>query len=257
MEMLGRADAIIAIQSDEAETVRRYLPDRTILTAPMAILPVEAAQPGHDNQLLFVGSNTAPNIVGLRWFVDNVWPIIRAGAPAAVLKVAGSVGDGFRSRPAAIEFLGRVDDLEPLYSEAGVVIAPLLQGSGLKIKLVEALGRGKAIVATPKTVQGVEDLVAGILPITEDAAAFATEVLELLHDPALRLRRAEAGLAVAREVCSAARCYETVNAFLNAGIGSDRGDVPDGGAIPGEPVQTARRHSRAVFGQPVLGQVEA
>jgi succinoglycan biosynthesis protein ExoO len=262
MEMLGRADAVIAIQADEAATVRRQLPAHTVLTAPMAIRPVDHAQPGQDSQLLFVGSNTAPNIVGLRWFIDRVWPLVRAGEPLAGLKVVGGVGDAFRCRAPGVEFLGRVDDLEPHYREAGVVISPLLQGSGLKIKLIEALGRGKAIVATPKTVQGVEGLVNGVLPVTDDAQSFAAEVLELLHDPALRTQRAEAALTVAREAFSATRCYETVNAFLEASVRSARAIAvaADTAYVGGDQLdqnQAGRRRTRKAPDGPLLGGMKA
>jgi succinoglycan biosynthesis protein ExoO len=259
MEMLGRAEAVIAIQSDEAATVRRHLPAHTVLTAPMAIKPAHEAQPGQSNQVLFVGSNTAPNIVGLRWFIDHVWPLVRAGAPSAVLKVAGDVGNAFRCRAPGVEFLGRVDDLEPLYHDAGVVISPLLQGSGLKIKLIEALGRGKAIVATPKTVQGVEDLVSGVLPITDDAHAFASEVLELLHDAVLRAQRAEAALTVAREAFTAARCYETVNTFLEGRVRSTRAKVVAASAAESSEDQTGAGPKRtpAAPGMPLFGGMEA
>ena len=55
--------------------------------------------------------------------------------------------------------LGRVDDLTPLYAGAAVAISPLRGGSGLKIKLIEALGQGKVIVATTTTLQGVTDII--------------------------------------------------------------------------------------------------
>ena len=247
MAMLGQADAIIAIQADEAAIVQHHLPGRTVLTAPMAIRPVDTAQPGHDNQLLFVGSNTAPNTVGLRWFLGAVWPAVAAACPGAVLKVAGGVGDAFAHGTCpGVEFLGRVSNLGPLYRDAGIVISPLLQGSGLKVKLIEALGHGKAIVATSRTVQGVEALLGGIIPITDDPATFAAEILLLIHDPALRSQRADAALTVAREAFTAARCYETAGAYLTTAIRThrDRGpNAADLGNLPAANVHDASRSS--------------
>jgi succinoglycan biosynthesis protein ExoO len=215
MALLGQADAIIAIQHDEAGIVRRHLPDRQVIVAPMATVPVSAAQPGRDDHILFVASNTMPNIVGLRWFLDAVWPRIRARAPAALLQVAGGIRSAFADAPEGVTFLGRVDDLTALYRDAGVVISPLLQGSGLKIKLIEAMGQGKAIVATPITVQGVDTLVTGVLPVTDDAAVFAAETLALMADRGLRLVRGEAALAVARTTFSADSCYRDFVGFLS------------------------------------------
>jgi succinoglycan biosynthesis protein ExoO len=87
-------------------------------------------------------------------------------------------------------------------------------GSGLKIKLVEALGRGKAIVATTATVQGFEALVRESVAVADDPAAFAAEVLALLHDRGLRSVRGAAALAVARERFSSTACYAGFVAFV-------------------------------------------
>src|SRR5262249_15152322 len=83
MTMLGRADAVIAIQQTEAEQVRQHLPETQILVAPMAISPVAAPQPGDGSDILFVGSNTAANVDGLRWLFSEVWPMIHRAHPAA------------------------------------------------------------------------------------------------------------------------------------------------------------------------------
>jgi succinoglycan biosynthesis protein ExoO len=104
--------------------------------------------------------------------------------------------------------------LEALYREAAVVISPLPVGSGLKIKLVEALGRGKAIVATTETVQGFEALLHEAVAVADDPAAFAAEVLALLHDRGLRSARGAAALTVARERFSSSACYAGFVAFV-------------------------------------------
>ena len=82
----------------------------------------------------------------------------RRAAPPARLRVAGSVAASFAgSRIAGVTFLGIVADLAPLYARAGVVVSPLTVGSGLKVKLVDGLAQGKAMVVTGVTLQGIED----------------------------------------------------------------------------------------------------
>lgn len=196
--LLSRADAVIAIQPDEAGWVARAVPGVEAICAPMAARPVAAPQPGEDDRLLFVGSNTAPNTVGLDWFLAQVWPRIRAARPAARLDIAGSVARGLTGPvPDGVRVLGVVDALAPLYARAGVVISPLPFGSGLKIKLVEALAAGKAIVATPVTLQGVEQACAGAVRVAGDAAGFADQVVQLAGDLAARTALATRALAVA------------------------------------------------------------
>ncbi len=199
--LLAQAKLVIAIQTEEAEAVRRLLPGHDILTAPMSIAPVAEAQPGEGGGLLFVGSGTAPNVDAMLWFLEEVWPLIRARNTCATLTLAGTVCAklGAAGQRPGVQMLGRVADLTPVYRSADVVISPLRAGSGLKIKLVEALAHGKPVVATSVTAQGVESLVANAVILADKPRSFAAGVLHLLAHPGARLKRAEAGLQIARQ----------------------------------------------------------
>jgi succinoglycan biosynthesis protein ExoO len=214
MAMLSRACAVIAIQAEEAAKVRRRLPDVRVLLAPMATVPVAAPQAGSGSDLLFIGSNTSPNVDALRWFFDEVWPSVRSANPAARFNVAGNVAASFQAVPDGVVMLGRVDDLTPLYAGAAVVISPLRGGSGLKIKLIEALGHGKAIVATTTTLQGVADIIQSAVIVADDARAFADGIATLLNDPALRAIYGAHALAVVRDHFSPEACYADVVAHF-------------------------------------------
>jgi succinoglycan biosynthesis protein ExoO len=214
MVLLGKADAVVAIQAAEAAIVRACLPDRHIIVAPIAITPVAEPQPGHDKSVLFVGSKTAPNIIGLRWFLEAIWPAVRSSVPDAVLLVAGSVCDTVKPLPDGVRLLGSVRDLAAIYQRAAVVISPLQAGSGLKIKLIEALAQGKAVVATEATLQGVEQDVGRVVSAADDPADFAAAVIRLLSDEKLRLAQASAALELARTNFSPAACYSELLAFV-------------------------------------------
>lgn len=198
LDLLGRADAVIAIQSAEAAFVAQHLPDTRVVLAPMALAAVDAPQPGDARQLLFVGSNTAPNVYALQWFFDAVLPLIRGAVPAIRIKVAGTVAAAFDQAPPGVELLGLVPDLAPLYRDAGVVISPLVQGTGLKIKLVEAMARGKAIVATTTTLQGFEHYADDAVARADSAEDFAAAILRLVHDDGARSALASRALDAAR-----------------------------------------------------------
>ncbi len=195
--LLAKADAVIAIQQTEADFVRARVPGVTAVLAPMARRPVGDAQSGDAARLLFVGSNTAPNILALEWFFNRVWPDLRAAAPDMRLVVAGTVAAAFDDAPVGISFRGMVDDLAPLYAEAGIVISPLQQGSGLKIKLVEALAHGKACVVTGVTLQGVERQLKGAVVQADTADDFCQAILQLHRHAADRQALGEAALAAA------------------------------------------------------------
>lgn len=225
-EMLAKAQLVIAIQHDEADAARRMLPSgQAIIVAPMAVEPVDVAQPGEGGGLLFVGSGTAPNVDGLRWFFADVWPRIRAVRPDARITIVGTVCNALTSGewPAGATPLGRVADLSSVYRCADVVVSPLRVGSGLKIKLIEALGQGKAMVATTVTAQGVSGLLGDSVALADTAEDFAIEVLRLLEGGEIRARRAEAALAVARESFSPKAAYADVIDHLRITRGANGG----------------------------------
>lgn len=198
VELLGRTDAVIAIQAAEATFVARHLPDSQVILAPMAQQAVDTAQPGAGAHLLFVGSNTAPNVYALQWFFDAIWPVVRQASPQLRLSVAGTVAAALDTVPPGVDMLGLVPDLAPLYRDAGIVISPLVQGTGLKIKLVEAMARGKAIVATTTTLQGFEHYADDAVALADTAADFAAAILKLSSDDAARAALAARALDAAK-----------------------------------------------------------
>lgn len=215
LALLDRADAIVAIQENEARFVSDRLPQKRVIVAPMAAEAVDEPQPGDRRTVLFVGSNTAPNVVGMRWFLDEIWPHVRRELPDRELLVAGRVQQAFPINPEGVRFLGLVPDLEPLYRQAGVVISPLIAGSGLKIKLIEALGRGKAIVATSVTVDGIAQQIGSSVVVADTASDFANAVVGLLSDDDLRLRTCSKALAMAKRHLSAEACYADLLGYLD------------------------------------------
>lgn len=206
---LGEAEIVIAIQKDEAARFAPLLAGRSeVVTVPLAVPAAKRASPGEDGVLLFVGSNAAPNVDGLRWFLDEVWPRLQRRQKDVQLLVAGTVTRNLSALPEGVSGLGVVDDLDALYARAGVVISPLRLGSGLKIKLVEAAGHGKAIVGTTVTLQGVEEEMAEAVRLADEPEAFAAEIEALLNDSEARQALGERARAAAQAHFSASQVYQ-------------------------------------------------
>jgi GT2 family glycosyltransferase len=206
-EKLAAADCVLAVQADEAAVVRVRLPRHQVMVVQMAAKPVAEPSPGDDDTVLFVGSNAAPNVDGVRWFIEQCWPLIRAQRPNALFHVAGTVSQTFGPSPEGVLYLGHVHDLAPLYRRAGVVVSPLRVGSGLKIKLIEALELGKAVVATSVTLQGVADRLPDAVHRADDAETFAAAVVSLLNDARMRISVASRGLDALARHFSPEECY--------------------------------------------------
>ena len=214
-ELLARADVVLAIQHREAAFVDEWVPTTRSLTVPMAVRPVAWPAVGEDGRLLFVGSNTAPNVTALQWLFEHVWPTVRRVYPEISLDIAGTVAWAFAAGgPEGTRFLGLVDDLAVAYRDAGVVISPLIHGSGLKVKLVEALAYGKAVVATSVTVEGVEAEVDNAIRLANEPADFAAAIVDLAMSAERRMRLATLALDAARRHFSAETCHASFRAWL-------------------------------------------
>ncbi len=182
-ELLSAADLIVAIHEDDAATFREMVPQAGIICVPMAgklhLHPKEQHVPG---RCLFVGSDIAHNVQGLQWFLNDVWSSILQQYPSASLHVCGSVCGQFSRAYKQVQFLGRVDTLEHEYGAASVCIIPLIAGSGLKIKLVEALSHGRACVSTTIGLQGVQELADKAVLVAAIPETFANAVITVLKD---------------------------------------------------------------------------
>ena len=141
-------------------------------------------QPG---TLLFIGSfRHPPNRHGLCWFIERVLPIVHAARPAARLLVAGAEAP---PRLAAaldapgMEFLGRVEDARELYARCAVFVCPILSGSGVRVKLLEAFAAGIPAVSTALGAEGLAARSGEIIELAETPESFAAAALSLLDNP--------------------------------------------------------------------------
>ena len=99
----------------------------------------------------------APNHQGVSWFVQDVWPLVRQALPEAQVALAGrNMGPEWTSdENAGVHVLGEVDDAAATYDTPSVVVVPLHAGSGMRIKIAEALAAGRPIVTTTKGMTGL------------------------------------------------------------------------------------------------------
>jgi hypothetical protein len=109
---------------------------------------------GQSMKILFIGSNFYPNIHGLRWFIENVLNNINAD-----LIVVGAGMSSLKKKYkniSKIQFFDYVDDLGYYYKSCDIVISPIFLGSGMKVKIAEALKYGKFVLGTSLSFQGYE-----------------------------------------------------------------------------------------------------
>ena len=152
--------------------------------------------------------STVPNVDAMVHFVREIWPLIAAAHPDARLKIIGGRPPPSLLALAAprIELTGLVPDLRPHLAEAAAVVVPLRLGGGTRLKIVEAMAMGKAIVSTTLGAEGIDATPGRDILIADEPRMFAGSVVQLLEDPSLaaRLGRAARRLAVERYSWTAA-----------------------------------------------------
>ncbi|MFG1250529.1 glycosyltransferase family 4 protein [Xanthobacter flavus] len=141
------------------------------------------AKPDH---LVFSGVMRTPtNVQAAQWFVNRVWPAIRAERPNATFAIVGREPTGevleLAKQPGVI-VTGTVPDPALLIAESSVCVNPMQAGGGMQNKLIEFMASGKAIVATSIANEGI-GAPTNTLVVADEPADFARAVLDLLADP--------------------------------------------------------------------------
>ena len=136
--------------------------------------------------MLFLGSfRHAPNQVALAWFTRYVLPLILEKLPQARLLVAGSdppPRHAFADPANAIDLLGFVDDVQPLFSSCALFICPVRSGSGVRVKLLEAFASGIPAVSTTLGAEGLARRDGEFCALADDAPGFAAKTIQLLDN---------------------------------------------------------------------------
>ncbi len=189
---LPRADLVlVSSPADQvAITDRNGLGDRVGVAPNAAPSAAPTYAPPGNHQILFVANFTyGPNEDGACWFVEEVLPLID---PAWTIDLVGSPSAAVEGLASGrVRVLGWVGDLAPAYAEADVVVAPLLSGSGTRIKILEAWNHRRPVVSTSRGAAGLEGVDGTHLLIRDEPASFAGAIA-IAADPTTAATLAEA-----------------------------------------------------------------
>lgn len=195
-----RADLTIAISlSDHARLAAAGVENLAYVPVSSRPRPVEPVDEGPT--LLFAASAGEANADAVRFFADEVLPLVGERVPGTRLLLMGGrahVPDDLAQRP-DLEFLPFLDDVDDAYRRARAVVVPLRFGSGLKIKVLESFARGRPTVLTPAAAEGVAIEGYAQETISDDPAALAAETVRALTEPAYADALARTGLSVIEE----------------------------------------------------------
>jgi glycosyltransferase involved in cell wall biosynthesis len=137
------------------------------------------------------------------WLLDAVWPLVRRDLPTARLTIVGRGEAPLVARWGAapgVRFTGWVESVEPWFAAARVMVAPLRSGSGMRVKILDALARGLPVVATSVGIEGIQATPGEHALVADTASDIAAATVRVLRDRALaeRLSASARALALAR-----------------------------------------------------------
>jgi glycosyltransferase involved in cell wall biosynthesis len=151
-----------------------------------------------DDTVIFAGSlRWYPNIAAVQFFIHKIWPLVKKERPGARCCVAGQFPSGelvrALSREPGVEVVASPDDIRPWISRAAAFVCPIQDGGGTRVKILDAWAMGKAIVSTSVGCEGLPVKEDQNIIVADTPKEFASGVVTVLQDPALRRKLGQAG----------------------------------------------------------------
>jgi glycosyltransferase involved in cell wall biosynthesis len=206
--LVRKFDAVLAVSHEDKAALQQAAGEQTeISVIPIAVDTDEVcviereAQPTH---ILHIGTMYwPPNIDGVQWFIQQIYPLVRQQRPDVQLDIVGSRPPvdllALNENGLGINVTGYVIDPLPYQQQAAALIVPLRSGGGMRVKILNALAKGIPIVSTTLGYESIavtpgQDILVGDTP-----QEFAAQLLRLLDDPDLGRQLATNGRKLAQE----------------------------------------------------------
>jgi glycosyltransferase involved in cell wall biosynthesis len=206
-------DQVWAISPEEQYFFSQFLGEK-IKYIPM-MLPEPATVSGNkapEYDLIYVASNNHHNQLSAKWFFDEVYPLLSKNIK---MKVIGAITSHIPQDLSNVTLIPFADDLEVEYRNARVALCPILSGTGVKIKVVEALSLGLPVVCNTRGQDGLPDKSNNGCLVTDDAAEFAGYIKQLLEDPAFLEEQGALSKAAFRKNFVTDNIYKRLDSALN------------------------------------------
>lgn len=220
LKLLSKFNKIIVNSLAEIDVLKASIPGSKLALIPH-LLPIKQSNPTISYQsrkfaydLLFVGTGRIPNLNAMNFFLQDIFPQVIAQKPDVVLALVGSIAKALNipaKFSANIICLDYVPDLSKVYLSSRLVICPLLQGAGTKVKLQEALAYALPIVTTTVGASGLRLNNSQNAYISDLSSEFATSILKLLNNEKLCQEFSLAAAQTFQEHYSTARIYSELD----------------------------------------------
>ncbi|MEW5975184.1 MAG: glycosyltransferase family 4 protein [Acidobacteriota bacterium] len=189
-------DRVVCMTNEDQACLGRFVPAHKLRTIPIGVdcryyAPSDSVEARCPNRILFVGNyRHPPNQDAVYHFAEEILPVVRAAVPDAEFCVTGANADLLdRKRlqnAAGVAVAGYLKDVRPAYQQAALFAAPIRVGSGMRVKVLEALSMALPVVGYPLAIQGFQLREGEHCLTASDPSGFARQVIHLLRNPCLR-----------------------------------------------------------------------
>ena len=172
----------IAVDTQKLRTINRKVGSKNIVTLGTLHYP--------------------PNADGIRWFLNEVFPLVRKQIPDATLTIIGKNPpqdfiEQAEQNPGVIKVTGYVDDLVPYLEESALMVVPVRAGGGMRVRILEAFAYAMPVVTTTVGLEGIHGTPDHDVLVADTPADFANRTIELLQNPSLQEKLSTNGRVLA------------------------------------------------------------
>lgn len=209
MKLLNSVDQVWAISVEEKYLFEQFIKTPVHLVPHLTTSKIQSTTKTTD--VLYVASENEHNITAAQWFFNKVYPLLETNMS---ITVVGKINKHIRDYPNVIK-INYVEDLSATYNASKVVICPMLSGTGLKIKVVEALSFNLPVVCNTRGVDGLINKVDNGCLVTDNATKFAAYITQLLNDSSFYEANKQKANLFYKEFLSENAVYSMLDQILN------------------------------------------
>ena len=222
LEHMNDYDGIVCITKNDAESFRQNGCRKPVAVIPFGVEPEDTPQVEAEPDSLFhIGAmDWLPNQESIRWMLEEVWPVVHREVPQAKLYLAGRKmpEQWMKAQIEGVSVVGEVPDAMYFIGSKKINVVPLLSGSGIRVKIIEAMSVGKTVVTTTVGAQGIDYTDGVNLLIANTPQEFASQIKRCLDDDDFCRRVGQAAEQLIAEQYNEGKLADQLLKFYNEKI---------------------------------------
>lgn len=215
---------------NDADTLKQICSDANITVVPNGVDTNyfrPSSSPIKPKTMVFVGGmGWFPNLDAMVFFKREIWPLIKKAVPEVNVKIIGNHPPKelveYSRKDKSFQPLGFVEDIRPIVADAAVYIVPMRVGGGTRLKVLDAMAMGKAIVSTSIGCEGIDVRDGHDILMADTPAEFAQCVLGLFNDPQQGRRLGQSARDTATKLYSWKVVYQKLEESYNRALAMGR-----------------------------------